>query len=124
MDSRNAELKPGYRRVENTKAPGIRTLMTSSVYKKEGFPKDIYYVKIPNLSPDEVIISVTMNLRFEFTNSNTKSRFKNNLSRILCKELTIQIGGRTVYYNEGEGMFATYKDLWKSEAERKGSWHF
>ena len=94
--------------------------MTSSVPKKEGFPKDIYYAKIPNLSPNDVIIPDTMNLIFEFTNSNTKSWFKNNLNRILCKELTVQIGGKNVYYNEGEGFFETYKDLWKNEAERKG----
>ena len=62
MDSRNAELRPGYQRVENTKALGIKTLLLSSVDKKIRFPNDIYYVNIPNLSPDEVIIPDTMNL--------------------------------------------------------------
>ena len=119
MDSRNAELKPGYRRVENTKAPGTRTLMTSSVFKKEGAPRDIYYVNIPKLSPNEVIIPDTMKLTFEFTNSNTKSWFKNNLGRILCEDLKIVGGGKTVYDNTGEGTFETYKDLWRSETERK-----
>ena len=120
MESRNSELKPGYKKVENTKATGVRTLITSSVYKKEGFPNDIYYVKIPNLNPEEVIIPDTMNLTFTFNNSNTNSRFKNNLGRILCSGLSIQIGGKTVYDNSGEAMFETYKDLWKSESKRKG----
>ena len=82
------------------------------------------YIRIPNLSPDEVIIPDTMNLRYTFKNSNTKSRFKNNLGRILCSGLTVQIGGRTVYMNSREGVFETYKDLWKSESKRKGLLEF
>ena len=37
----------------------------------------------------------------------------------MCQELKVLIGGKIVYNNTGEGMFETYKDLWKSESKRK-----
>ena len=60
MESRNSELKPGYKMIKNSTVVGKRLVSTSSVMK---------------------------------TTSNTKSRFKNNLGRILCEGLAVQIGG-------------------------------
>ena len=120
MESRNSELKPGYKRTKNSTVTGKRLFNTTSLIKKEASPNDIYYVRIPKLSPNQVIVPDTMNLTFKFNNSNTKSRFKNNLGRILCEGLTVQIGGEIVYDNRGEGIFETYKDLWKSDSKRNG----
>ena len=120
MESRNSELKPGYKRTKNSTVTGKRLFNTTSLIKKEASPNDIYYVRIPKLNPNQVIVPDTMNLTFKFNNSTTKSRFKNNLRRILCEGLTIQIGGEIVYDNRGEGIFETYRDLWKSEAKRDG----
>ena len=58
-----------------------------------------------------------MNLTFKFVNSNTKSKFKNNLGRLLCEGLNVQIGGEIVYDNR-EGLMGVDKDLWKSESRR------
>ena len=120
MESRNSELKPGYKKTKNSTVTGKRLVSTTSVMKTEASPNDTYYVLIHKLSPNKVIVPETMNLTFKFNNSTTKSRFKNNLGRILCEGLTIQIGGEIVYDNRGEGMFETYKDLWKSDSKREG----
>ena len=120
MESRNSELKPGYERPKNSTVIGKRLVSKTSVMKTEASPNDIYYAPMPKLSPNKVIIPDTMNLAFKFNNSNTKSRFKNNLGRILCEGLAVQIGGEIVYDNRGEGIFETYKDLWKSDSKRDG----
>ena len=120
MESRNSELKPGYKKTKNSTVTGKRLFKTTSLIKKEAWPNDTFYVRMPKLSSNQVIVTGTMNLTFKFNNSNTKSRFKNNLGRILCEGLTIQIGSEVVYDNRGEGMFETYKDLWKSDSKRNG----
>ena len=75
---------------------------------------------MPSLSPNQVIVPDTMNLTFKFVNSNTKSRFKNNLGCLPCEGLNVQIGGEIVYDNRGESIMEVYKDLWKSESKREG----
>ena len=120
MESRNSELKPGYKKTKNSAVTGKRLFNTTSLIKKEAGLDDTYYVRMPKLSSSQVIVPDTMNLTFKFNNSNTKSRFKNNLERILCEGLAIQIGGEIVYDNRGQGVFETYKDLWKSDSKRNG----
>ena len=118
--NRNEELEPGYNYTVPSVIKGKRLFNTTSLLKKEATPGDTYYVEMPSLSENQVIVPDTMTLTFKFVNSNTKSRFKNNLGRILCDSLTVRIGGEIVYDNRGEGMFETYKDLWKSESKREG----
>ena len=120
MDSRNAELEPGYNKTTLSVIKGKRLFNTTSLLKKEATPGDTYYVAMPSLSPNQVIVPDTMNLTFKFVNSNTKSRFKNNLGRRLCEGLNVQIGGEIVYDNRGESIMEVYKDLWKSESKREG----
>ena len=118
MDSRNTELEPGYNKTTWSVIKGKRLFHTTSLFKKEATPGDTYYVAMPSLSPNQVIVADTMNLTFKFVNSNTKSRFKNNLGRLLCEGLNVQIGGEIVYDDRGESMMEVYKDLWKSESKR------
>ena len=120
MDSRNTELAPGYNKTTWSVIKGKRLFNTTSLLKKEATPGDTYYVAMPSLSPNQVIVPDTMNLTFKFVNSNTKSRFKNNLGRLLCEGLNVQIGGEIVYDNRGESIMEIYKDLWKSESKRDG----
>ena len=119
-DSRNEELEPGYNFTKPSVIKGKRLFITHSLLKKEGLPGDTYYARVPKLSSNQVYIPDTMNVTFKFNNGNTKSRFKNNLGRILCKSLIVRIGGTVVYDNGMEGMLETYKDLWKSESKRNG----
>ena len=120
MDSRNTELEPGYNKTTWSVIKGKRLFNRTSLLKKEATPGDTYYVAMPSLSPNQVIVPDTMNLTFKFVNSNTKSRFKNNLGRLLCEGLNVQIGGEIVYDNRGESIMEIYKDLWKSESKRDG----
>ena len=123
MESRNLELRPGYKKTKNSTVTGKRLFNTTSLIKTEAGPEDTYYVRMPILSANQVIVPDMMNLTFKFNNSNTKSRFKNNLGRILCEGLTIQIGGEIVYDNRGEGVFETYKDLWKTIRRETECWN-
>ena len=95
-DSSNDELEPGYNKTTWSVIKGKRLFNTTSLLKKEATPGDTYYVAMPSLSPNQVIVPDTMNLTFKFVNSNTKSRFKNNLGRLLCEGLNVQIGGEIV----------------------------
>ncbi len=67
----------------------------------------------PNVcsNPDSIYISAL------FENTNTKSWFKNNLGRLLCKELQIRIGSSPVYDNKLENLL--YKDLWLPDERRE-----
>ena len=119
MESRNSELKPGYNVKKWSVIKRKRLFNRSSLVKKEIFPEDSYYIPIPKLNSNQVIVPDTMNLVFKFNKSNTKSWLKNNLGRILGKSLNILVGGENVYDNRREDLFETYKDLWKSEAKRE-----
>ena len=114
MDSRNTELTTW------SVIKGKRLFNTTSLLKKEATPGDTYYVAMPSLSPNQVIVPDTMNLTFKFVNNNTKSRIKKSLGRLLCEGLNVQIGGEIVYDNRGESIMEIYKDLWKSESKREG----
>ena len=74
---------------------------------------------MPPLGPNQVIVPDTMNLMFQFKNSNTKSHFKNNLGMLLCEGLKVRVGGEIVYDNTGESLFEIYKDLCKPEQKRE-----
>ena len=113
-------MEPGYEFTTPSVIKGKRLFNMVSLLKKEAHPGDTYYVRVPTLSPNQVLIPDAMNVTFRFVNGNTKSRFKNNLGRILCKSQMVQIGGEIVYDNRGQGMFETYKDLWKSDSKREG----
>ncbi len=52
-------------------------------------------------------------------NANTKSLFKNNLGRLLCKKLMITFAGETVYDNNRKSLIMIYKDLWLPDEQHK-----
>lgn len=117
--NRGEELKPGYKKTTLSSIRGNRSRKYTSVLKTEAKPGDTYYVTIPDLSENECIIPDTMCLSYNFVNSNAKSWFLNNLGKLLCERLTVNICGEVVYDNTGESILEIYKDLWKSEKERK-----
>ena len=117
--NRNKELAPGYNKTTKSSVKGKRLFNTTSLLKKEATPGDEYYVTMPQLGPNRVIVPDTMNLIFNFKNNmNTKCHFMNNLGRLLCEALNVRVGGEVVYDNRGESLFGVYKDLWNSEAKR------
>ena len=64
------------------------------------------------------MIPGSFHLLFDFKVSNTKTHFKNNLSRLLQKRLQIRLPGETVYDNNGESLYSVYKDLYKTKSQR------
>ena len=72
-ESRNSELKPGYKRTKNSTITGKRLVSTTSVRKTEAYPNDTYYVPMPKLSQNKVIVPDTMNLVYG-VRSGTKLR--------------------------------------------------
>ena len=76
------------------------------------------YIDIPRLNPDLCLVPDSVYLRFDFKNSNTKSWFKNNLGKLLQKELKVIVSNEIVYENTGESTFSVYKDLWLDDSVR------
>ena len=113
MEDRNKELAPGYNK--STK----RLFNTKSLLKKEATPEDEYYVYMPQLRENQVIVPDTMNLTFTFKDGHTKCHFLNNLGKRLCEQLNVRVGGETVYDTIGHSIFEVYKDLWKSDEKRE-----
>ena len=48
----------------------------------------------------------------------------NNLGRLLCDRLSVNVQGVEVYQNTGESMMEVYKDLWRSEEDRDNRQEF
>ena len=59
-----------------------------------------------------------------FSNSNAKSWFLNNLGRILVDRLSVFVQGVEVYQNTGESMMEVYKDLWRFKEDRNSRQEF
>ena len=118
------ELKPGYKKTTLTSVKGKRGCKVTSLIKTEAIPEDIYTVSTPALNSSQCIIPDTFALSFKFSNSNTKSWFPNNLERLLCDRLSVNVQGRIVYKNTGESIMQVYKDLWRSDKDRDNRQEF
>ena len=84
----------------------------------------MYSVSIPALNSSQCIIPDTLALSFKFSNSNTKSWFLNNLGRLLCDRLSVNVRGVKVYQNTGESMIEVYKDIWRTDKDRDNRQEF
>ncbi|CAB3999224.1 Hypothetical predicted protein [Paramuricea clavata] len=82
-------------------------------------PGEELYINIPKLKPDSCLVPGSFALLFDFKNSNTKSRFNNNLSKLIAKRLQIKVAGETAYGCSGESLYEIYKDLWLTLGDRK-----
>ena len=60
-------------------------------------PGEELYINIPKLKPSSCLVPGSLNLLFDFKNSNTKSRFMNNLEKLLAKKIKIKVAGETAY---------------------------
>ena len=82
-------------------------------------PGEELYINIPKLKPSSCLVPGSLSLLFDFKNSNTKSRFMNNISKLLAQRLQIKVAGETAYDCSGESLFEVYKDLWLTLGDRK-----
>ena len=97
---------------------GTRTRHVITLNLNKLNPGEELYVDIPKLKPDSCLVPGSMHLLFDFKNSNAKSWFLNNLSKLLADRLVIKLGSETVYDNSGHSHIAVYKDLWRTKTDR------
>jgi hypothetical protein len=119
MNTKERELQPGFRRSRMTTIRGPHTRSVVTFNPTTISPGEELYINIPKLKPSSCLVPGSLNLLFDFKNSNTKSRFMNNLSKLLAKRLQIKVAGETAYDCSGESLFEVYKDLWLTLGDRK-----
>jgi hypothetical protein len=119
MNTTDRELEPGFRRSRMTTIRGPRTRSVVTFNPTTISPGEELYINIPKLKPSGCLVPGSVSLLFYFKNSNTKSRFMNNLSKLLAKRLQIKVAEETAYYCSGESLFEVYKDLWLTLGDRK-----
>ncbi|CAB3976845.1 Hypothetical predicted protein [Paramuricea clavata] len=119
MNTTERELQPGFRRSCMTSVKGPRTRSVVTFNPTTISPGEELYINIPKLKPDSCLVPGSLALLFDFNNSNTKSRFNNNLSKLIAKRLQIKVAGETAYDCSGESLYEIYKDLWLTLGDRK-----
>ena len=98
---------------------GLRTRSVVTLNPTTISPGEELYINIPKLKPTSCLVRGSLSLLFDFKNSNTKSRFMNNISNLLAKRLQTKVAGETAYDCSGESLFVVYKDLWLTQGDRK-----
>ena len=81
-------------------------------------------VNFPKLGSDEVIISGTTNLPFNIELSSMadpKRTLVSNIGRAVVKKLAVKFKGSEILSVDNFDTFACYRDLWKTELEKKNS---
>ncbi|CAB3994701.1 Hypothetical predicted protein [Paramuricea clavata] len=119
MNPTERELQPGFRRSRMTSVKGPRTRSVVTFNPTTISPGEELYINIPKLKPDSCLVPGSLALLFDFKNSNTKSHFNNNLSKLIAKRLQIKVAGETAYDCSGESLYEIYKDLWLTLGDRK-----
>ena len=101
---------------------GKRTNHNISFHRNEYQEKEEIVIDVPRLSSDDILVQDSLNFCFNFSlGSNTKSWFKNNLSKLLQDRLEVSMEGQKIYENPKESLFEVYKDLWTSDEIRQNS---
>ena len=113
------KLLPTYRRFYGTPVKGKRTVISIALDQSKISSSSNVNYTFPKLSPNVCVNPDSIYLSALFENTNTKSWFKNNLGRLLCKELQIRIGSSPVYDNKLENLIMVYKDLWLPDERRE-----
>ncbi|CAB4024639.1 Hypothetical predicted protein [Paramuricea clavata] len=118
MNTTERELQPGFRRSHMTSVKGPRTRSVVTFNPTTIGPGEELYINIPKLKSDSCLVPGSLALLFDFKNSNTKSRFNNNLAKLIAKRLQIKVAGETAYDCSGESLYKIYKDLWLTLGDR------
>ncbi|CAB4014059.1 Hypothetical predicted protein [Paramuricea clavata] len=119
MNTTESELQPGFRRSCMTTIKGPRTRSVVTFNPTTISPGEELYINIPKLKPSSCLVPGSLAFLFDFKNSNTKSRFSNNLAKLLAKRLQVKVAGKTAYDCSGESLFEVYKDLWLTLGRKK-----
>ncbi len=112
MSNNDKKLLPTYKRFHTALVQGRRTVISIALDQSKISSSSNVNYAFPKLSPNVCVNPDSIYISALFENTNTKSWFKNNLGRLLCKELQIRIGSSPVYDNKLENLIMVYKDLW------------
>ena len=119
MNNDANKLLPTYRKLYPTPIEGKRTVISIALdQSKISLSSNVNYT-FPKLSPGVCVNPDSIYISALFENTNTKSWFKNNLGRLLCKEFQVRIGSMPVYNNILENLIMVYKDLWLPDERRE-----
>ena len=105
------KLLPTYRRFHEMPIKGKRTVVEITFLPKLSSSSQVN-VTFPKLALNVCVVPDSVCISAMFENTNTKSWFKNNLGRLLCRDLQMRINSSTVYDNNLESLIMVYKDLW------------
>ena len=121
-DLSETHLNPGFCKKSRTSVSVKRTNHNISFHRNEFQEKEEIVIDVPRLSSDDILVQDSLNFCFEFSlGNNTKSWFKNNLSKLFQDRLEIFVEGKKIYENPKESLFEIYKKLWTSDEVRQNS---
>ena len=112
------ELKPGFQTVQKITVTGTRVRHIVTFNRKTANPKERLHVQIPKLKENSCLVQGSLHLLYDFKSENTKSWFRQNLSRNLLEGLQVKIGGEVAYDCTHESLIQLYKDLWLDKRVR------
>ena len=81
-------------------------------------------VNFLKLSSYDIIIPGTTNLSFNielFSTADPKKTLVSNIGRAIVKKLAVKFEGKEILDVDDFDVFACYRDLWKTELEKKNS---
>ena len=82
-------------------------------------PGEDLFLTIPRLDDYSCLVPGSLHLLFDWSISNIKTNFLNNLSKLLQSKLKITLAGKILYENDAESMYSIYKHLYKSKTQRE-----
>ena len=119
MSNDAKKLLPTYHRFYRTPVKGKRTVISIALDQPKISSSSNVNYTFPKLAPNVCVNPDSIDLSALFKNTNAKSWFKNNLGRLLCKELQIRIGLSPVYDNKLENLIMVYRDLGLPDERRE-----
>ena len=118
MNNDTKKLLPVYCLFHETPIKGKRTVVEITFLSKLSSSSQVS-VTFPKLVPNVCVVPNSICISAVFENTNTKSWFKNNLGRLLCRDFQMRITSSTVYNNNLESLIMMYKDLWLPDERRE-----
>ncbi len=118
MNDESNKLIPTYRKLRKAPFEGKRKVINICMDQTKISSSSNVNFTFPRLSPNVCVNPDNIYISVLLENTNTKSWFKNNLGKLLCKELQIRIGLSSVYDNKMENAIEVYRDLWLPDKER------
>ena len=105
---------------------GIRQKVLVTHNPSEIDQNQLLLVRFPNLGSDDVIIPGMAKLSFniELTSTADPSRtLLSNIGRAIIQKLAVKFEGNEIFSIDNYDVFACYRDLWKTKAEKRNAIH-